>query len=178
MPARLRDVADAAGVSITTAAHVLRGYTKSRIKQETCDRVIAIAAELGYRPNAIARSLKTQLVKAIGMYTGYGYHSLRDPFLAEVYTGIQLACAELRYDFVVHGDIEGKQPNEIKLRLGDGKVSGIVVHAPPSDPVVATLAEGDLPGVAIADRQSTMPSVVADDVQGMNLLVDYLWQRG
>jgi LacI family transcriptional regulator len=178
MPARLRDVADAAGVSISTAAHVLRGYTKSRIKQETCDHVIAVAAELGYRPNAIARSLKTQQVKAIGLYTGYGYQSLRDPFLAEVYTGIRLACRELHYDFVVHGDIGGKTANEIRLKLSDGKVGGIVVHAPTDDPVVASLVDGDLPAVAIADRQPSFPSLVADDVHGIQLLVDMLWERG
>jgi LacI family transcriptional regulator len=178
MATRLRDIAEKAGVSITTAAHVMRGYTESRIKPETRDRVIRVAAELGYRPNAIARSLKTQQPHAIGIYTGYGYHSLRDPFLADVYTGIQLACRELHYDFVVHGDIEGKTPGEIRLKLCDGKITGLVVHAPPDDPVVACLAGGELPAVAIADRQPAMPSLVADDEQGMRLLLDYLWERG
>ncbi|HVX57248.1 MAG TPA: LacI family DNA-binding transcriptional regulator [Candidatus Saccharimonadales bacterium] len=178
MATRLRDIAEKAGVSITTAAHVMRGYTGSRIKQETRDRVIQIATELGYRPNAIARSLKTQQPHAIGIYTGYGYHSLRDPFMAEVYTGIQFACRELHYDFIVHGDIEGKTPDEIRLKLCDGKVTGLVVHAPPDDPVVASLSGGELPAVAIADRQTAMPSLVADDEQGMRLLLDYLWERG
>jgi len=140
--------------------------------------VIAVAAELGYRPNAIARSLRTQQVKAMGLYSGYGYHSLRDPFLAEVYTGIRLACRDLHYDFVVHGDIEGKTANEIKLKLSDGKVGGLVLHAPPGDPVVASLDGGDLPAVAIADRQLSFPSLVADDNQGVRLLVDFLWERG
>lgn len=178
MPARLRDVAEKAGVSISTAAHVLRGYSKSRIKQETSDRIIKIAAELGYRPNAIARSLKTQQVTAIGLYTGYGYKSLRDPFLAELHTGIQLACRELRYDFIVHGDIEGRTPNEIRLKLTDGKIGGLVVHAPPDDPVVTCLSEGDLPAIAIADRQPSLPSIIADDVQGMTILIDFLYEAG
>ncbi|MGO8670883.1 MAG: LacI family DNA-binding transcriptional regulator [Capsulimonadaceae bacterium] len=178
METRIRDVAEAAGVSVTTAAHVLRGYTKSRIKQETVDKVNKIAGEMGYRPNAIARSLKTRRTNAVGMYTGFAFRSLRDPFLAAVYTGVQLACRELRYDFVVHGDIDGKTPNEIRLKLSDGKVAGLVVHAPSDDPVVACLAQGTIPAVAIADKQLNISSVVADDVQGMTVLIDYLWSRG
>ena len=178
MPARLRDVAEKAGVSIATAAQVLRGYSKSRIKQETRDRVTKVADEIGYQPNAIARSLKTQQVKAIAIYNGYEYNSPRDPFLAEVYTGVMQACKELRYDLVVHGDLEGKTPNQIKLALSDGKIGGLVVYAPPNDPVVACLADGHLPAVAIADLQPSLPSFVADDMQGMTMLVEYLWEAG
>lgn len=178
MGTRIRDVAAKAGVSVTTASHVLRGYTGSKIKQETWNHVLSVAGELGYRPNAIARSLKNQRTTAIGLYTGYGSHNLRDPFLAEVYTGIQRACEELNYDFLVRGDIEGRTPSEIRLCLSDGKVAGLVVHAQPNDPVVAELARSHLPAVAIADAQPMMPSIVADDADGMRMLVDYLWERG
>ena len=156
----------------------MRGYTKSKIKRETWDHVLKVADELGYRPNAIARSLKIQQTNTIGLYTGYGYHSLRDPFLAEIYTGIQRVCSDLHYDFLVHVDIEGKAPSEIRLRLNDGKVAGLVVHAQSGDPVVAELARIRMPAVAIADRQSMLPSVTADDADGMSRLADYLWSRG
>jgi DNA-binding LacI/PurR family transcriptional regulator len=178
MPARLRDVAEKAGVSITTAAQVLREYPKSRVKQETRDKVNRIAVEIGYQPNAIARSLKTQQVKAIAIYNGHGDNSPRDPFLAEVFTGIMVACKELRYDLVVHGDLGGRTPNEIKLTLSDGKIGGLIVYAPPGDPVVACLGDGKLPAVAIADVQPNLPSLTADDVQGITMLVEYLWERG
>lgn len=178
METRIRDVAAKAGVSVTTASHVLRGYTGSKIKKETWDRVMEVASELGYRPNAVARSLKNQRMTAVGLYTGYGSHNLRDPFLAEVYTGIQRACSELHYDFLVHGDIEGKTAGEIRLKLSDGKVAGLVVHAQPNDPVVAELSRGALPAIAIADAQPLIPSVVADDSDGMRMVVDYLWERG
>lgn len=56
-PARvtINDVADAAGVSITTVSHSLNG--KGRISPETRRRVAKVAAGLGYRPSASARSL-------------------------------------------------------------------------------------------------------------------------
>ena len=178
MAVRLKDIADKAGVSLTTVAHVMNGYTKSGIKPETWQRVQKIADELGYRPNAIARSLRFQKTHTIGVYSGYDYRSMRDPFLAEVYTGIQKACDELGYDYLVRSDMHGKTPAEIRLRLGDGKIDGIVIHAPANDPVVDYVVARKLPAMAIADRQPHIPSMVADDVQGMRLLVDYLWSRG
>lgn len=178
MAIRLRDIAEKAGVSVTTVSHVLNGYTKSGIKQETSDRVKQIAKELGYRPNAIARSLKIQRTHAVGFYTGYDFRDARDPFMGEIYTGIQHACDELGLDFLIHGSVSGRDPNEIKMKLSDGKIDGVVVHAPPEDEVVRSLVEDGLPAIAIADRQPTMPSIVADDVQGMHLLIDYLWSRG
>lgn len=179
MAVKLRDIAAAAGVSVATVSQALNGYTKTGLRQETCDRVRTLAKQMGYTPNAIARSLKMQRTHAVGFYTGYGYRDARDPFLAEMFTGIRHGCDELKLDFLIHGDLgEGDDPQEIRVRLGNGRVDGIILHAQPSDPVARCLAEGVLPAVAIADRQEDIPSVVADDVQGMRLLVDYLWEKG
>ncbi len=54
-PASIRDVAEAAGVSITTVSHALNG--KGRIAASTRERVRRAAKEIGYRPSASARSL-------------------------------------------------------------------------------------------------------------------------
>jgi DNA-binding LacI/PurR family transcriptional regulator len=175
---RIVDVAAKAGVSETTASHVLRGYRGSKIKQETWDHVLRVANELGYRPNAIARSLKIKRTNAIGLFTGYTYYGLRDPFLAEVFTGMLKACGDLHYDFLVHGDIAESSASEIRLKLNDGRICGLVVHGEPGNPVIAELSRSHLPAVAIADRHPQLPSVVADDVDGMRLIVDYLWERG
>jgi DNA-binding LacI/PurR family transcriptional regulator len=51
----IKDVAKVAGVSITTVSHALSG--KGRLPDRTRERVRAIAAELGYTPHPIARSL-------------------------------------------------------------------------------------------------------------------------
>jgi LacI family transcriptional regulator len=60
----IRDVAKKACVSITTVSKAMNGYTD--ISQETCRRVIETAAELGYRPNAIARSLVKRESRVFG----------------------------------------------------------------------------------------------------------------
>jgi len=179
MAVKLRDIAAAAGVSVATVSQALNGYTKTGLRPETCERVRTLAKQMGYTPNAIARSLKMQRTHAVGFYTGYGYRDARDPFLGEVFTGIRRGCDDLKLDFLIHGDLgEGDDPEEIRVRLSNGRVDGLIVHTQPSDPVARCLAEGVLPAVAFADRQADLPSVVADDVQGIGLLVDHLWAKG
>ena len=55
----LRDVATTAGVHAATASRALNPKTRGLVNAETAKRVIRVAESLGYRPNPIARSLKT-----------------------------------------------------------------------------------------------------------------------
>lgn len=57
MPATLRDVADRAGVSIRTVSNVVSGY--EHVSARMRDRVMTAIAELDYRPNPVARTLRT-----------------------------------------------------------------------------------------------------------------------
>jgi len=65
-PPTLRDVAEAAGVHATTASRALNPKTRQLISAETARRVLRAAAALGYRPNPIARSLKTSRSSTVG----------------------------------------------------------------------------------------------------------------
>ena len=55
----IRDVAAAAGVSVTTVSHVLNDTPHTRTSDETKSRVREAAARLGYQPNRLARGLRT-----------------------------------------------------------------------------------------------------------------------
>src|SRR5450432_548418 len=101
MPTKLIDIARRAGVSVTTASNALNNYTKSRIRRETVDHVKAIAAEMGYRPNEIARSLKRQRTDTITFYNGYGLTDFRDRFYGEALTGVERACANNGLDLLL-----------------------------------------------------------------------------
>ncbi len=63
---RISDVATAAGVSSATVSLALNN-ADARIPQATRDRVMRVAEELGYVPNAIARSLRTRSTRTIGL---------------------------------------------------------------------------------------------------------------
>jgi LacI family transcriptional regulator len=175
---KLKDVADMAGVSVSTVSNVLNGYTKSGIKQETVHRVTKIANEMGYRPNAIARSLRFQKADSIGFYTGYNFSDPRNRFMSEIYAGMKRGCDQFKFDMLLPCSTQGKAASEIYSKLSNGKIDGLIVHATPEDPLVSLLANGRLPAVAVADRQALIPSVVGDDAQGMEMLVNYLWERG
>src|SRR5919202_4184065 len=62
----MHDVARVAGVSQTTVSFVVNNVDSANIPQETRDRVWAAINELGYRPNAVARSLRSQRSHMIG----------------------------------------------------------------------------------------------------------------
>jgi LacI family transcriptional regulator len=63
----LIEVARRAGVSRTTASFVMTGRTDMRISAEASERVLRAARELNYRPNLMARSLRTSMTQTIGL---------------------------------------------------------------------------------------------------------------
>ncbi|WP_426504580.1 LacI family DNA-binding transcriptional regulator [Dactylosporangium sp. McL0621] len=63
----IRDVAEAAGVSVTTVSHALNNLAEKRISAETRTRVHEAAQRLGYAPNRLARGLRTQRSGTIGL---------------------------------------------------------------------------------------------------------------
>ena len=76
MEPTLADVAERAGVSLTTVSRVLnnRGY----LSQATKDKVQAAIDELGYRPNQMARALHSMRTYTIGLLTQIGRASCRE----------------------------------------------------------------------------------------------------
>jgi transcriptional regulator, LacI family len=82
----IRDVARRAGVSIATVSYVLN--ESAPISEETRARVLATAAELGYRPSAIARGLRAGQSHTLG-YSWHHvprdqWHPILDPFLYSI----------------------------------------------------------------------------------------------
>lgn len=66
MPVTLREIAQAAGVSISTVSRVLNDSNPA-VSDETGAKILSLAKELGYRPNLIARGLKTERTGTIGI---------------------------------------------------------------------------------------------------------------
>ncbi|HVK02510.1 MAG TPA: LacI family DNA-binding transcriptional regulator [Armatimonadaceae bacterium] len=173
-----KDIGRELGLSQPTVSRVLSGATGYRVAPETRRRVLEAAARLGYRPNAVARSLRRKRTNIVGFYTGYGYLDARNAFLAEVIGGLQRAADPHRFDVLLHGVYRGASTDAVYGELVDGRVDGLFVHTHGEDPLVALLRESSLPVVALADDVPGIPSVIADDAGGTRLLLDYLWERG
>lgn len=91
MVARLKDVAELAGVSLKTASNVINDYP--HIKASTRARVEAAIAELRYRPNASARQLKYGRAGFLAL----AVPQMDSPFFAELSAAISEHAAELGY---------------------------------------------------------------------------------
>ncbi|MHC6593395.1 LacI family DNA-binding transcriptional regulator [Arthrobacter sp. C152] len=63
----IKDVAVAAGVSVTTVSHVLNEVSYARISPKTRDKVRTVAEQLGYGPNRLAQALRTQRTGMLGL---------------------------------------------------------------------------------------------------------------
>lgn len=76
MSTRLKDIAILAGVSTATVSKVINGKD-DEISDSTIRRVLRIAREQNYRPNSLARSMKTKITRTIGLIIP----DVRNPFL-------------------------------------------------------------------------------------------------
>lgn len=96
MGVTIKDVARAAGVSPSTVSRVISDHP--RISQATKERVRRVMKELGYHPNAIARSLVTQSSRTIGLVLSRAAETaLANPFFPEVIRGIGAVANQARY---------------------------------------------------------------------------------
>ncbi|WP_435102499.1 LacI family DNA-binding transcriptional regulator [Arhodomonas sp. AD133] len=119
---RLKDVAEAAGVSTTTVSHVINGTR--RVSPATRERVRNAVARLGYRPDSIAQALKANRSRTIGMIVT----STNNPFFAGVIRGVEDGCFARGYSLVLCNadDVDDKQLAYLQT-LRDKRIDGLVV---------------------------------------------------
>jgi DNA-binding LacI/PurR family transcriptional regulator len=168
------DVAAAAGVSKSLVSLVLRGT--SSVSAEKRQLVLKAAAELGYRPNAAARSLVQQRSHLLGVVLS----DLHNPFFAEVLDGVQ-AQAGLHGYSTIMSLVDSTGPERAALdRLLELRVDGLILASPMLDlqTINAAAAEAPLVMVARRARISSIDSVANDDVSGARLVVEHLAQLG
>ena len=107
----LEDVAAAAGVSVSTASRALAG--NSRISRETIVKVQAAAERLHYRPNSLARGLKTNSSRLIGLVV----HNIFNATYQRVAQVIQKRLAASNYQVILC--ISNDDQNQEALYLED-----------------------------------------------------------
>jgi DNA-binding LacI/PurR family transcriptional regulator len=173
----LKDVARLAEVDPSTASRVLRGDPQQAVSSETRSRIFDAARSLRYRPNALARGLRTRRTDTIGLIIP----SLDNVGFSEVTHGIQAAAAAAgKLVMVVEADAlqrtaDGHLEHYGRL-ITDGRLDGLIVaFATLDDQYVSHLAERNLPLVLVNRRTSGVHgSVVVDDELGSVMAVRHL----
>lgn len=123
----VHDVAEKAGVSTSTVSRVISDNPK--ISNETKQKVIKIMEELGYYPNAIARSLANRKTGTIGViFPNRTEDSLLNPFFPEALRGILKGTSFYAYDVLLSSSSEGRNELDIvKSLIRSSKVDGIIL---------------------------------------------------
>lgn len=120
--ATIADVARTAGVSTATAGRVLGGYGYT--SEEKKEQVLKAARSLGYRPNALARSLITGKTRTIGVVAG----DIQNPFYASVIRGISNVAEANGFGLLITNSDESqsKEIHSVEL-LAQKQVDGLIV---------------------------------------------------
>lgn len=175
----LRDVAERAGVSVSTVSYVLNGSRSVALADATRERVGRAAAELGYVPNGLARSLRSQSSGTIGMILGKPLTSGRYAAIAE---GAASALRAQGRHLALLGEGEASSAvRDVRAQRLDGLV--FVGHDDRSVPpeLAALVVEHDVPFVAIdchPDAAPPYPAVDVDYALGVAQAYDDLAARG
>ena len=118
----MKRIASELGVSITTVSKVLNNHDD--ISPATRARVMAKVEELGYRPNAVARSLTLRRTHTLGIVIPDLMHS----FFVEIVAGIEPVASERGYGLLLcsSGESSAKERSELQLLHGR-QVDGIIL---------------------------------------------------
>src|ERR671920_681965 len=159
----LRDVAEAAGVHAATVSRALNPDTRRMVNAETALRVLRAAETLGYRPNPIARSLKTAKSGTVGLVLP----DLTNPLFPPIVRGIEDVLEPAGYSgLIVNTDNDSdREAVQIEL-LRSRQVEGLIVATALVDhPLMTQLHREGVVMVMVNRRPEgvDIPSITPDD---------------
>ena len=158
--ATIKEVAQRAGVSVTTVSRVLnkRGY----ISQEMHDKIYATMEELNYQPNEVARSLTRRRTKIIGLLVP----SVDDPYFGEVANQLILAAMRHGYKVMIYAsDGQNDRALEYVGMLKANQVDGIIISLRSRE--LDALLDDNLPVVSFERiKVGRLPTVLCDNHMG------------
>jgi LacI family transcriptional regulator len=177
----IKDIAKAAGVSITTVSRALNGYPD--VSEKTRQKIIDIAKQLNYSPNTLARGLVMNKSKTIGLLvSGLTKESAKDNFTFEVLAGVNQYVSEVDYDMVLFSTTSTKQREKTYTQLcRERRVDGAILQGIRNDdPYLQEVVESDIPCVLIdiPIESETVGYVTTDNVLGAKKAVKHLISLG
>jgi LacI family transcriptional regulator len=168
MGVTIRDVAQAAGVSPSTVSRALT--VPDKVDERTRERVLALAASLGYRANRAARGLITGRTGNLGLLVP----DLANPFFPGLVKGIQARALESDYQvFVVDTDEDASAEPELIRQLAK-QVDGLLLCSPRMRPGPLREATEAAPTVLVNRAVPGASSITFDNAEGARALIEHL----
>lgn len=145
--ATMKDVARLAGVSTSTVSHVINN--NRFVSEAVREKITSAISQLNYAPSALARSLKINQTRTIGMLLT----ASSNPFYAEVVRGVERSCYERGYSLVLcNTDGDENRMNRSLETLLQKRVDGLLIMC----------TESHIPSSEILNRYPSIPSVMMD----------------
>jgi LacI family transcriptional regulator len=174
----LRDVARLAGVHTGTASRALNAQTRSLVKPETATRVKQAAEKLGYRPNPMARGLKTNRSFTIGVLVP----DLTNPLFPPIVRGIEDSLAIVGYTALLANSDNDPEKERLHFEtMKDRQVEGFIMATAERDhPLIEDAIAADVPIVLVNRTVDSARAfaVITDDHEGAALAVNHLVELG
>lgn len=179
---RLKDVADAAGVSIATASRSLSGAPG--VSETVAERVREVAASLGYVANVHARSLAGGASRSVGLVV----HEIGDPYFSEIASGLLRVGA--REGLTVQICHTGRDPErelaELRMLIANRVGAIVIAGSGLVDPALQAPAKAELQAfrrlggrVAVIGRHHLgVDAVLPDNVEGARSVARHLLDLG
>ena len=178
MPVFMKDVAERAAVSLTTASLVLSGKKRISISPETRRRVFEAARELNYHPNEHARRLAQRSSNTFGLIVS----EIANPFFPEIIQGFEAAAKDRGFTLLLcNTEYDLDRAADAVRKMIENKVRGVaVVTSKFERSLIRELTAQRIP-VVVLDRSLAEPrtaSVVIDFEQGLRQAIDHLLNLG
>jgi LacI family transcriptional regulator len=172
--ATLRDVARLAAVHPGTVSRALNPDTRRLVNEDTARRVIEAAEALGYRPNPIARGLKTSRSYTIGVLVP----DLTNPLFPPIVRGIQDTLEQAGYTpLIANTDNDPERERNDFEAMRARQVDGVITATARLDHgLLDEMVAAGLPIVLVNRRldDGPLPSATADDREGARQAVQHL----
>jgi LacI family transcriptional regulator len=173
--ATIYDVARRAQVSAATVSRVLNGHPS--VDPELAARVHAAVAELHYRPNAVARSLRKSRTSLIAVIIS----DVTDPALTATVRGVEDLARETAYSVVLCDSDEDpdREAEYVSAALAE-QMAGVIIASSGRDATIEQLVNAGTPVVAV-DRAmpgATVDAVLIDTVRGAEQATTHLIEAG
>lgn len=172
MSVTIRDVATAAGVSISTASRALSG--RGSVNPSTLEAVELAARDLGYGANRAAQSMRSGQTKRIALIVP----DLENPFFAELVKGAQARARERGYVvFVADTDDNPHVESEMVQEFAE-RCDGILLSTPRSSDERIIEISSMIPTVLLHRSSHVLPYILTDVARGIGLALQHLVALG
>jgi len=174
----LKDVAEKAGVSVSTVSRVFNNPEK--VRRSTRERVRNAVDDLAYQPSRVARRLRLQDGEA--NLIGLVIPDIQNPFFADVTRGVEDVARDRDYALILSNSDEDPDKQRVAVdTLKTEEVDGVIV--PPvstDDPEVKRLLDSDITVVCVDRRMEDVrvDTIISDNREGAYKIVTHLIDLG